>query len=52
MLWTIIIILAVLWFFGAFGGRISPRFPKTGSWIHTLIIIVIILVVLNLLGVV
>ena len=52
MLWTIIIILVVLWLLGAFGGRISPRFPKTGSWIHALIIIVIILIVLNFLGVV
>lgn len=52
MLWTIVIILVVLWLLGAFGGRISPRFPKTGSWIHLLIIIVIIIVLLNLLGVV
>ncbi|MCJ7716330.1 MAG: lmo0937 family membrane protein [Anaerolineales bacterium] len=52
MLWTIIIILLVLWLLGAFGGKISPRLPKSGSWIHILIVIVIILVVLNLLGVV
>lgn len=52
MLWTIIVILFVLWLLGAFGGRISPNFPKTGSWIHTLIVIVIILVILNLLGVI
>ena len=52
MLWTIIVILFVLWLLGAFGGRVSPRFPKTGSWIHTLIVIALILVVLNLLGVI
>lgn len=52
MLWTIIVILFVLWLLGAFGGRISPNFPKTGNWIHTLIVIVIILVILNLLGVI
>lgn len=52
MLWTIIIILVVLWLLGAFGGRISPRLPKTGNWIHILIVIVIIIVLLNLLGVV
>ena len=52
MLYTIIIILFVLWLLGAFGGRVSPRFPKTGSWIHTLIVIALILVVLNLLGVI
>lgn len=52
MLWTIIIILLVLWLLGFFGRNISPRFPKTGNWIHTLIVIAIILVILNLLGVV
>ena len=52
MLWTIIVILFILWLLGFFGGRIIPSFPKTGSWIHTLIVIAIILVVLHLLGVV
>ena len=52
MLWTIIVILFVLWLLGFFGRNISPSFPKTGNWIHTLIVIVIILVVLNLLGVI
>lgn len=52
MLWTIIVILLVLWLLGFLGGNISPRFPRTGNWIHTLIVIVIILVVLQLLGVV
>ena len=51
MIWTIIVILFVLWLLGFFGGRISPSFPKTGSWIHVLIVIALILVVLNLLGV-
>lgn len=52
MLWTIVVILLVLWLLGAFGGRISPKLPKTDSWIHILIVIVVILVVLNLLGMV
>ncbi len=52
MLWTIVIILLVLWLLGFFGGRVSPKFPKTGSWVHTLLVIAIILVVLNLLGVI
>jgi len=52
MLWTIVVILVVLWLLGAFGRSISPRFPQTGGWIHTLIVIAIILVVLNLLGVI
>ena len=52
MLWTIVVILIVLWLLGFFGRNVSPKFPKTGSWIHTLIVIVIILVILRLLGVV
>jgi hypothetical protein len=30
----------------------SPRFPRTGNWIHTLIVIALILIVLQFLGVV
>jgi hypothetical protein len=50
-MWTIIIILLVLWLLGFFGGNISPRFPRTGNWIHILIVIVVILVILKLLGI-
>lgn len=52
MLWTIIVILFILWLFGFFGRNISPRLPRFGSWIHLLIVIAIILLVLHLLGVV
>ena len=52
MLWTIVIILIVLWLLGYFGRNISSSFPKTGSWVHTLLVIAAILIVLNLLGVV
>ena len=31
MLWTIIIILLILWLLGAFGGRVFSGFPKTGK---------------------
>ena len=51
LIWIIIIVLVVLWLLGAFGGRLSPNFPKTGNWIHTLIVIAIILIILRLLGV-
>jgi len=51
-MWTIIIILLVLWLLGAFGGRVIPSFPKTGNWVHSLIVIAIILVILKLLGVI
>jgi hypothetical protein len=52
MLWTIIVILLILWLLGFFGRNISPSFPKTGNWIHVLIVIVVILVILNLLHVI
>lgn len=52
MLWTIIIILLILWLLGFFGRSISPSFPQTGNWIHILIVIVVILVILNLLHVI
>ena len=52
LLWIIVIVLVILWLLGAFGGRVSSNFPKTGNWIHTLIVIAIILVILNLLHVI
>jgi len=52
MLWTIVVILVVLWLLGFFGPRISSGFPKLGNAVHALIVIAIILVLLNLLGVI
>lgn len=52
MLWTIVIILLVLWLLGAFGNSVISGIPKAGGWIHTLLVIVLILVVLQLLGVI
>jgi hypothetical protein len=51
-MWTIIVILVILWLLGFFGRNLSPRFPRTGGWIHTLIVIAIILVILSLLHVI
>ena len=51
LFWIVIIVLVILWLLGFFGRSISPRFPRTGNWIHTLIVIAIILVILRLLGV-
>jgi hypothetical protein len=51
MLGTIIVILLILWLVGFFGRRVSPRLPATGGWIHTLLVIVVILIILHLLGV-
>ncbi len=52
MLWTIIIILLVLWLLGFLGPRLSSSFPKTGNIVHILIVIAVILILLNLLGVI
>ena len=52
MIWAIIIILVVLWLLGFFGRNVSSSFPKTGNWIHILIVIALILLILNLLGVI
>lgn len=46
-MWTIIVILLILWLLGAFGGSISPSFPKTGNWIHILLVIVVVLFIVN-----
>ena len=37
MLWTIIVILVVLWLIGFFGPRVSSGFPKLASAVHLLI---------------
>ncbi|HLC05523.1 MAG TPA: lmo0937 family membrane protein [Candidatus Acidoferrales bacterium] len=50
MLWTVIVILAVLWLLGFLGPRYIPSLPRTGNVVHALLVIVVILVVLNLLG--
>jgi len=52
MLYTIIVILIILWLLGFLGSNISPSFPKTGGWIHTLIVLAVILIILNLLGII
>lgn len=50
-MWTIIVILFILWLLGAFGGRFFKSFPKTGNWVHVLIVIAVILLILKLLGI-
>ena len=52
MLWTIIVILIVLWLLGFLGRNISPSFPQTGGIIHILLVIAVILIILKLLGIV
>lgn len=50
MLTWIIIILLVLWLLGYFGPNISPSLPRIGTGIHTLLVIAVILIGLDLLG--
>ena len=49
MLELIIVILLVLWLVGYFGPARFPSIPATGSFIHLLLLIVLILVVVRLL---
>lgn len=52
MLWTIVVILVILWLLGFFGGSISPNFPKVGNAVHILLVIAVILIVLQLLNII
>ena len=52
LIWIIVIVLVILWVLGFFGRNVSSSFPKTGSWIHALLVIAIILIILSLLGVI
>lgn len=52
MLYTIVVILLILWLIGFLGPNVYSGIPRSGNVVHTLLVIVIILVVLNLLGVI
>jgi hypothetical protein len=52
MLWTIIVILVVLWLLGFLGPRVSSGIPRTGNLVHTLLVIAVILIILSLLHVI
>ena len=52
LIWIVVIVLVVLWLLGFFGRSVSSSFPKTGNWIHALLVIALILIVLNLLHVI
>jgi hypothetical protein len=52
LIWIIIVVLVILWLLGFFGRNISSSFPRTGNWVHILIVIAVILVILKLLGVI
>jgi hypothetical protein len=52
MFWTVIVVLVALWLFGVLGMKITPKIPKPGYWVHTLIALVGILLILHTVGVV
>jgi hypothetical protein len=52
MLYTIIVILLILWLLGYFGPSVFAGIPRSGNVIHVLLVIVVILVILNVLGIV
>jgi hypothetical protein len=52
LIWIIIVVLVILWLLGFFGRNISSSFPRTGNWIHILIVIAVILVILSLLHII
>ena len=51
-MWTIIIIIFILWLLGAFGGSVFSGFPKMGNGVHVLVVIALVLLILKLLGVI
>ncbi len=48
----IIIILLVLWLLGYFGPNVFSGIPRSGNVVHTLLVIAVILIVLNVVGVI
>ena len=52
MLTWIIVILLVLWLLGYFGPNVFSGIPRSGNVVHTLLVIAVILIVLNVLGVI
>ncbi len=52
MLYTIVVILLILWLIGYFGPNVFSGIPRSGNVVHTLLVIVVILVILNLLEVI
>ncbi len=49
MLEAIIVILLILWLLGYFGPAWVPNIPRSGSLIHVLLVVALILVILRLL---
>jgi hypothetical protein len=51
MLYTIVVVLLILWLLGFVGPNVYSGIPRSGNAVHVLLVIVIILVILRLLGI-
>jgi len=49
MLELIIVVLLVLWLVGYFGPARFPSIPSTGSFVHLLLVIVLVLIIVRVL---
>ena len=49
MLELIIVVLLVLWLVGYFGPARFPSIPSTGSFVHVLLVIVLVLIIVRVL---
>ncbi len=52
LLWLLIAILVILWLVGYAGPSYYSGIPRTGSLIHVILVVALILVLLMLLGVI
>jgi len=43
----LIVVLIVLWLLGFFGSRRGMRVPRTGNFIHILLVVALILIILR-----
>ncbi len=51
MLYTIVVILLILWLLGYFGPNVFASIPRSGNFIHVLLAIVVIILILRVLGI-
>ena len=47
MLELLIVVLVVLWLLGYFGPAVIPRIPRTGNFLHVLLVVVVILIIVR-----
>ncbi len=47
MLYTIVVILLILWLIGYFGPNVFARIPRSGNFVHVLLAVVVIILILK-----